>query len=261
MKSERCSVNYSRYTLSEIASMKTFTLYATLLVGAMSSAQAVTYNISPTHSYVQAYEPAWQRVADSEGFLIIDPADDLPPILLQPSFHWELHWVTRSFSLSGSFELLREAHAWQEGRGRLYLGQTNLFTDAPDYTQFGLPSFFAVWGDLITYDSGPCFDYNFGDLPGWTSYCTGWTNGPTRTDQGILDGGTLSVHGISPGLFPLLFTAWAPDSPEPPTTFDSSGVRGIYEYQLVAVAAVPEPASLALLGIGLAGLCLAQRRR
>lgn len=232
--------------------MKKLALLAVLLAAALSSAQAAVYDIDPTQSYVKAYMPLWQRVKGAGGatVLIPDPAGNLP----EPTYHWELSWLLQSYSLSGSFEMTRVPHASQEERARLYVSdQSKVVTNAPGYVGFHLPSFFAESGGSIKYIGGPCFDATFYDGPGWTTYCSGWTTGPVRNDEGIRMGGEISIQGVNPGSPMLTNTLFnAPDGLEPPAA-DLRAVQDVFEYRLVAVSAVPETdvASLMLAGIAL----------
>ncbi len=207
--------------------------------------------IDPSQSYVKAYVPSWEKVS-----AYIDSQTE--------SFDWELHWTLATYSLAGSFKLETVPSDWVLDQSRLFPSQAQISTDAPSYAAFGLPYFFAQLAEEVSYQSHPCFDVGFNSPPGMTWSCSGWEMGATRRDNGTLQGNVLSLHGaVSTWFLPMWLTS--PDSAgsvEPPALpTDYSGVQGLFEYNLVAVAAVPEPETYALMlaGLGLVGFAARSR--
>ncbi|MCU0840468.1 MAG: PEP-CTERM sorting domain-containing protein [Thiobacillaceae bacterium] len=241
--------------------MKALALSAAVLAGALSPAQAATYVIDPAQSYVKAYAPAWERVADQPGggFIIFGSLDATDSAEPQQTFHWQLNWTQQTYGLSGSFELDRLPHAWQPGRALLLVINDDLATDAPGHAQFSLPAYFAQYGQDVGYSSHPCFESDFGAGPNDHSSCSGGSIGLTRGDAGNLQGGALTVQGAQSAPFFLFFGSQFPDSPEPPADVDYGPVQGLFEYQMVAVSAVPEPAAAGLMLAGLGLLALRRR--
>ncbi len=202
-----------------------------------------TYVIDASLSYVKAYVPVWEMQPEAS--------------------HWELKWTWASYSLSGSFNVETLYSDWDWERSRLMFSQVQITTDAPDYAAFELPGFFAQNGAAVSYSGNPCFDSNFADPPGWIGSCSGWVAGAMREDSGTLQGNLLDVQGsVSEFGRPWDLYTFI-DTPEPPTgPIDYSTANGLFEYHLVALAAVPEPETYALMlaGLGLVGWGVSKRR-
>ncbi|OYY94584.1 MAG: hypothetical protein B7Y41_07090 [Hydrogenophilales bacterium 28-61-23] len=214
-----------------------------------------TFVIDPSQSYVKAYVANWTKGSGSEPIFTVEGGEPQPA-----AFNLELHWTQTTFSLAGAFNMETVPSEWDWDRSRLFTSQIQIATDAPSYAAFGLPTFFAQFGQAVSYSSNPCFDHNFADPPGWSSSCSGWQRGPTREDNGTLQGNILAVHGLVSSYFsPMVLSL--PGTVEPPALpTDFSAVQGVFEYHLVAVAAVPEPETYALMLAGIGLVSFAARR-
>lgn len=215
------------------------------------------YVIDASQSFIKAYVPIWER---TEG-----PLDDsLLGMGLDAGTYWLLSWHLQTYSLSGSFDVETVYSDWDWERSRLYVRRAEITTDSPAYAGFILPTLLAKMGQSLTFSSNPCFDHNFADPPGWTGSCTGWQAGPTRGDIGMQHGQTISVGGsVTPLVGPSISYAEYTSLLPPEWLVDYREVTGVFEYQLVAVTAVPEPQAYAmfLAGMGVVGFGASRRRK
>jgi len=225
------------------SSLFSFSLLAVSLVlpGTLHAASE-QWVIDPERSFVRAYVPEWTSFDDGSSLGVL----------------WTETYRQDAFSLSGSFEFEREDSLWDSSRARLTLVTSSVESDAPDHAAFDLPRFFAVQGEALAYDSHPCFDFDFYFEPSSSSSCSGGSIGLHRSDAGSVDGDTVSLSGVQSGLFPLGFSFYLPRGTSPEAPPDVNRVEGLFEYQLVAVSAVPEPATALLFLAG--GAVLALRR-
>lgn len=212
-----------------------------------------TYTIDQNRSYISPYVPdEWVQGGDWDG-----------------SVSWSRGWKLGDFKfkLSGSFSLETALSEWDSTRSRLYVGGQALVTDAPDYAGFALPYFFAKQNDEVSHSSDVCFDADFYVDPSTMWSCSGWSTGSTRSDEGTLKDGVLSIDGLSTGDWWSVteFIHLPPGvEPDPDAPIDYDPVTG-FRYHLVAVdeaAVIPEPATVALIlgGLGLIGV-MARRRK
>lgn len=212
-----------------------------------------TYTIDQEHSYISAYVPdEWVNGGgDWSG-----------------SVSWSRGWKLEVFNLSGSFSLETVLSEWEPTRSRLYLGEQAIVTDAPDYAGFTLPYFFAKQNDVVINSSDPCFDFGFYFDPSTMWSCSGWTTGGSRSDEGMLEDGVLSLDGLATGSWWFTEFIQLPPGvePDPGAPIDYSPVTGEFLYHLVAVvedaAVVPEPTTVSLIlgGLGLMGVMASRRK-
>jgi len=138
------------------------------------------------------------------------------------------HTITQTFSLAGNFN--KATVSWYDALG---LGAGWSYPQAREYTVSLLNSQGVVVADLMTesYSHGGVFQ-------GWTQH-------------------TKDISAFLPGLgksASLRFNLHVPQSFTGPAAFGLDDVS-------VNASAVPEPASLALLGLGLLGLGMVRRQR
>jgi hypothetical protein len=218
-----------------------------------------TYTIDQDRSYISAYVPD-EWVNEGGGWVGLDANWD-------GSVSWSRGWKLMDFKLSGSFSLETVLSEWVPTRSRLYLGEQAIVTDAPDYAGFTLPYFFAKQNEEVSNLEGPCFDFGFYFDPSTMWSCSGWTTGGSRSDEGTLKDGVLSIDGMA--TIDWWFTEFIQlppgVEPDPDAPIDYGPVTGEFRYHLVAVeeaAVVPEPTivSLILGGLGLMGV-MARRRK
>jgi hypothetical protein len=213
-----------------------------------------TYAIDQNRSYISAYVPdEWVEGGDWDGMV-----------------SWSRGWKLGDFKfkLSGSFSLETVLSEWDPTRSRLYLGGQALVTNAPDSAGFALPYFFAKQNDEVSHSSDVCFDAGFYVDPSTMWSCSGWSTGSTRSDEGTLKDGVLSIDGLTTGnwWWSTEFIHLPPGvEPDPDAPIDYGPVTGEFRYHLVAVdeaAVIPEPATVSLIlgGLGLIGV-MARRRK
>ena len=226
----------------------TLCIAAAMMIYGQTAAAAVTrtYEIDPAQSFVSAYVGHWEsQDAGSDGVL------------------WTPVWALTPFSLSGRFTLAEETSPYEPARVREYLVSADLHSDAPGEAGFALAPFLAgTLGGELTYDNDPCFDYGFGQDPTTMWSCSGPVlfGTPRRHDQGLMTGGTLNLSGEVSALGPIAVGAYLPPGVRPEYEFDPADVAGLFQYQLVAVQAVPEPGAALMFGAGLAMLAGYRRR-
>jgi len=213
-----------------------------------------TYTIDQNRSYISAYVPD-EWVSEGGGWGGLDGD-------WYGSVSWSRGWKLEDFKLSGSFSLETVLSEWEPTRSRLYLGEQAIVADAPDYAGFALPYFFAKQNDH------PCFDFGFYFDPSMMWSCSGWSTGGSRSDEGTLKDGVLSIDGLTTGnwWWSTEFIHLPPGvEPDPDAPIDYGPVTGEFRYHLVAVdeaAVIPEPATVSLIlgGLGLIGV-MARRRK
>lgn len=243
-------------TSSLLATVGTFSLvhHITAVAGPIT-----TYTIDQDRSYVSAYVPD-EWVNGGGGWVGLDGD-------WYGSVYWSRGWKRVNFKLSGSFSLETVLSEWEPTRNRLYLGEQATATDAPDYAGFTLPYFFAKQNDEVSNSSGPCFDFGFYFDPSMMWSCSGWSTGGSRSDEGTLKNGVLSIDGLATGNLWITEFIGLPFGVEPDhdAPIDYGPVTGEFRYHLVAVdeaASVPEPATVSLIlgGLGLMGFMARQRK-
>lgn len=220
----------------------------------------ITYTIDQNRSYISAYVPD-EWVIEGDSWVGLDGD-------WYGSVSWSRGWKLEDFKLSGSFSLETVLSEWEPTRSRLYLGEQAIVTDAPDYAGFALPYFFAKQNDGVSNSSNPCFDFGFYFDPSTTMWsCSGWSIGGSRSDEGTLKDGVLSIDGLATGNWWITEFIQLPPGvePDPDAPIDYGPVTGEFRYRLVAVeeaAVIPEPATVSLIlgGLGLIGV-MARRRK
>lgn len=224
----------------------------------VSAGPITTYTIDQDRSHVSAYVPEeW-----SSGGIAWVGVDGV-----LGNVSWSRGWKLANFKLSGSFSLDTVLSDWVPTSSRLYLRQQAIVTDAPDYAGFSLPDFFAQQNDQVSNSSDPCFDFGFYIDPSMMWSCSGWSTGSSRSDEGTLVNGVLTVDGmasIRPGFFTDFIELPPGVEPDPDAPVDYGAVAGEFRYHLVAVeevAAVPEPATVLLIVGGLGVISGLARRR